>query len=264
MRRGRRGPHPPMRDGARRDPLKRAAAAPPAPALRIFIPLAPRASSGRARATRRHLRAPESTPRNSAAPSPTFGLTARASAPITRAVRRSCREPTASAARRPMPHANARAMCRSPGATANRLPDIVLPIPDRLDARMEPPKSATSPSATRHEHRSPRGCVARRRLFIPAGCRTIGEPFHEACALPSFTELPRLIQHDARRFCADALRFARALAPVRRVDPDITPHPPRRFRSRGFSAPAHSSLARIGPPESSNIGCFPDARMPAA
>ncbi|CAM8828555.1 hypothetical protein NCR_03961 [Burkholderia pseudomallei] len=29
MRRGRRGPHPPMRDGARRDPLKRAAAAPP-------------------------------------------------------------------------------------------------------------------------------------------------------------------------------------------------------------------------------------------
>lgn len=210
MRRGRRGPHPPMRDGARRDPLKRAAAAPPAPALRISIPLAPRASSGRARATRRHLRAPESTPRNSAAPSPTFGLTARASAPITRAVRRSCREPTASAARRPMPHANARAMCRSPGATANRLPDIVLPIPDRLDARMEPPKSAASPSATRHEHRSPRGCVARRRLFIPAGCRTIGEPFHEACALPSFTKLPRLIQHDARRFCADALRFARA------------------------------------------------------
>ncbi|WP_162484954.1 hypothetical protein [Burkholderia mallei] len=163
-----------------------------------------------------------------------------------------------------MPHTNARAMCRSPGATANRLPDIVLPIPDRLDARMEPPKSATSPSATRHEHRSPRGCVARRRLFIPAGCRAIGEPFHEACALPSFTELPRLIQHDARRFCADALRFARALAPVRRVDPDTTPHPPRRFRSRGFSAPAHSSLARIGPPESSNIGYFPDARMPAA
>ncbi|WP_162185969.1 hypothetical protein [Burkholderia pseudomallei] len=129
---------------------------------------------------------------------------------------------------------------------------------------MEPPKSATSPSATRHEHRSPRGCVARRRLFIPAGCRAIGEPFHEACALPSFTKLPRLIQHDARRFCADALRFARALAPVRRVDPDTTPHPPRRFRSRGFSAPAHFSLARIGPPESSNIGCFPDARMPAA
>lgn len=29
MRRGRRGPYPPMRDGARRDPLKRAAAAPP-------------------------------------------------------------------------------------------------------------------------------------------------------------------------------------------------------------------------------------------
>ncbi len=58
MRRGRRGPHPPMRDGARRDPLKRAAAAPPAPALRIFIPLAPRASSGAWRPRGRKMRAP--------------------------------------------------------------------------------------------------------------------------------------------------------------------------------------------------------------
>ncbi|WP_318826166.1 hypothetical protein [Burkholderia thailandensis] len=135
----------------------------------------------------------------------------------------------------------------------------------------EPPDRLPAPSHYFHSnHLEKIDCRATASRSRPpaAGRRAIGASAHEARAVYSFPERPRLNREDARCLGAGGRRFARVARPcppsfaiaantASAVSGTI-------LLARVPRARAQSDFDQIDALESPDIGCFPDARMPAA